>query len=75
MIGSTGFRGINDKGDSTFLADFESIAFKGKTDDGEQVGRAVWLILDSNITTNPQVLGSGPPGLPEPVHRVNSSGM
>jgi hypothetical protein len=59
MIGSTGFRGINDKGGSTLLADFESIALKGKTDTGEQFGREIWIALDSNVTTNPQVLASG----------------
>ena len=59
MIGSTGFRGINDKGGSTFLADFENVALKGKTAAGEPLSREVWIALDSNVTTNTQVLASG----------------
>jgi hypothetical protein len=58
MIGATGFRGTNGKGGSTFLADFESVAWKGKTEEGRSFAREVWIVLDSNVTTNTQVLSA-----------------
>lgn len=58
ISGTTGFRGFNSKGGSTFLADFEAVALKGKTSSGEQFGRETYIVTDSDVTTNPQVLSS-----------------
>jgi len=58
ISGTTGFRGFNSKGGSTFLADFEAVALKGKTSSGEQFGRETYVVTDSDVATNPQVLSS-----------------
>jgi hypothetical protein len=58
MSGTTGFRGFNSKGGSTFLADFEAVALKGKTPGGEQFGREIYVVTDSDVATNSQVLSS-----------------
>lgn len=46
LSGVWGFKGKNRFGATTFLADFDYIALKG---------RAVYLVFDSDITTKPQV--------------------
>jgi len=58
ISGTTGFRGFNSKGGSTLLADFEAVALKGKTPSGEQFGRETYIVTDSDVATNPQVLSS-----------------
>jgi hypothetical protein len=53
--GVFGYRGTNEKGGITNLADWDEIAFQGKNANGEKFGRVVIVCFDSDVTTNPRV--------------------